>query len=117
MDQVRQTLLSYGFLFAESVTDQAWQKIAEQGLLVLSFGLAIVYLVKANRALHAYYEGEPAKGDKESKPGRIETLQKEAQNREDQIRKDFDKKEKELRDALAAVYKELNDTLRGEFED
>ena len=104
--------------------DQVWGEIAKQGALVLSFATAIYFLWKAlkaaqeeTREVRAFYEGEPAKGDKDAKPGKVAELQAAAQKREDKIRTDFDKKEKELRAELAAVYKELNDTLRGEFED
>ena len=64
--------------------EDLWQRLAEQGVLVLAFAVAITVLWKTNRDRRVFYEGDPKEPEKT--PGKIAELAKAAQAREDEIR-------------------------------
>ena len=85
--------------------------LAQHGPTAILAGAIIWVLWKKLTALQVYYEGDPSDKDK---PGKIATMQRDAQEREDKLRDDYDRKVKEERDAQKLVMDDLLSTLRGE---
>jgi len=64
--------------------DQFLAKLAEHGVLVVAFAIAIQVLWKTNRDMRTFYEGDPK--DHEKRPGKIAEERAAATVREDDLR-------------------------------